>query len=68
MTALKDQRRLALPDVDPSIALALAARRDFERPTARQLIEQAKRDRARWQRSKEFCNTIPYKADSRVAS
>ena len=48
MTALKDQCHLALPDVDPSIALALAARRDFERPTAHQLIKQAKRDRAQY--------------------
>ena len=48
MTALKDQCHLALPDVDPSIALALAARRDFERPTAHQLIAQAKRDRAQY--------------------
>jgi hypothetical protein len=48
MTALKDQCHLALPDVDRSIALALAARRDFDRPTAHQLMEQAKRDRAQY--------------------
>jgi hypothetical protein len=48
MTASKDQCHLALPDLDPSIALALAARRDLEFPTAHQLIEQAKRDRAQY--------------------
>ena len=46
MTASKDQCHLALPDLDPSIALALAARQDFERPRVHQLMEQAKRDRA----------------------
>jgi hypothetical protein len=46
MTASKDQCHLALPDLDPSIALAQAARQDFERPTVHQLIEQAKREHA----------------------
>jgi len=54
MTALKDRCHLALPDLDPSIALAQAARQDSERPalraqyTAHQLIEQAKRERAQF--------------------
>ena len=48
MTASKDECHLALPDFDPSIALAQAERQDFERPTAHQLIEQAKRDRAQY--------------------
>jgi hypothetical protein len=49
MTALKDRCHLALPDLDPSIALAQATREDFERPTVPQLIEQAKkRDRAQY--------------------
>ena len=48
MTASKDQCHLALPDFDPSIALAQAARQDFKRPTAHQLIEQAKTDRAQY--------------------
>ena len=48
MTASKDQCHLALPELDPSIALAQAARQDFERPTVHQLIEQAKRARAQY--------------------
>jgi hypothetical protein len=48
MTASKDQCHLALPDLDPSIALAQAARQDFERPALHQLIEQAKRERAQY--------------------
>jgi hypothetical protein len=48
MTALKDQCHLALPDLDPSIALAQAAREDFERPTVPQLIEQTRRERAQY--------------------
>jgi hypothetical protein len=44
-------RRLALPDVDPSIALTQAARQDFERefaqrPPVGQLIEHSKNERA----------------------
>ena len=48
MTASQDQCHLPLPDLDSSIALAQAARQDFKRPTAHQLIEQAKRDRAQY--------------------
>ena len=48
MTASNDQCHLALPDLDPSIALAQAGRQDFERPALHQLIEQAKRDRAQY--------------------
>jgi len=48
MTASKDQCHFALPDLDPSIALAQAARQEFERPTVHQLIEQAKRERAQY--------------------
>ena len=52
MTELKDRRRVALPDPDPSIALALKAREEFEReflarrPTVEQLIERANQQRA----------------------
>jgi hypothetical protein len=52
MTASKDSCHLALPDLDPSIALAQAARQDFEReffahrPTVDQLIERGKNERA----------------------
>ena len=48
MTASNDQCHLALPDLDPSIALAQAGRQDFERPALHQLIEQAKRDRLQY--------------------
>jgi len=52
MSTSKDRSRLVLPDVDPSVALAEAARRDMEReslarrPSVQQLMEQAKRERA----------------------
>ena len=42
------QCHLARPDLDTSIAVAQAARQDFERPTVHQLIEQAKRARAQY--------------------
>ena len=48
MTASQDQCHLPLPDLDSSIALAQVARQDFKRPTAHQLIQQAKRDRAQY--------------------
>jgi hypothetical protein len=48
MTSSKDRCHLASPDIDPSIALAQAARQDFERPALHQLIEQAKRERAEY--------------------
>jgi hypothetical protein len=47
MTESKDRRQVALSDPDPSIALALKAREEFEReflarrPTVEQLIERA---------------------------
>src|SRR5262249_42579135 len=52
MTASNYRRQVALPDPDPSIALAQTAREEFERellarqPTVDQLIERAKKDRA----------------------
>jgi hypothetical protein len=52
MTASKDGCYLALPDLDPSIALAQAARQDFEREflahrhTFDQLIEVGKNEHA----------------------
>lgn len=52
MTACNDRRQVALPDPDPSIALALKAREDFERellarrPTVEQLIKRASEQRA----------------------
>jgi len=52
MTQSKDGRQVALPDPDPSIALALKAREEFEReflarrPTVEQLIARANRQRA----------------------
>ena len=44
-------RRLALPDIDPSIALTQAARQDFERkfaqrPAVDQAIQRGKNERA----------------------
>jgi len=53
MTALEDRCHLALPDVDPSIALAQAARQDFAREFSThrhavdQLIEPGKSERPR---------------------
>ena len=52
MSQSKDRRHGALPDPDPSIALALKAREEFEReflarrPTVEQLIERANQQRA----------------------
>jgi hypothetical protein len=52
MTQSKDRHSVALPDPDPSIALALKAREEFEReflarrPMVEQLIERAKQQRA----------------------
>ena len=48
MTASKDRRHIALPDLDPSIALAQAARQNFERLALHQLVERAKRERAQY--------------------
>jgi hypothetical protein len=51
MRASKDRPQVALPDPDPSIALAQTAREEFERellarqPTVDELIERAKKGR-----------------------
>jgi hypothetical protein len=54
MTASKDRHRLALPNPDPSMALAQTAWEEFEREflsrhlMAGQLIERAKKDRSKF--------------------
>jgi len=51
MTVFKNRCQVALPDLDPSIALAQAARQDFERqfiahhPAVGQLIEHRRYER-----------------------
>jgi hypothetical protein len=73
MTALKDQCHLALPDLDPSIALAQAAHEDFERPTVHQLMEQAKRERALYtaallRRFAQYTAALPRRFAARLRS
>ena len=58
---------------DPSIALAQAARQDFERPTVHQLIEQAKRDRAQYtaallRRFAQYTAALPRRCVARLRS
>ena len=48
MTSSKERCHLASPDFDPSIALAQAARQNFERLALHQLVERAKRERAQY--------------------
>jgi hypothetical protein len=63
MTESKDRRQVALSDPDPSIALALKAREEFEReflarrPTVEQLIERANQRHAEFIAGVALCGS-----------
>jgi hypothetical protein len=74
MTPSKDWRHLPLPDFDPSIALVQAARRDFEREflahrrALDQVLDQAKRDRAKYTAALLLCLVARLKSIFRTSA
>lgn len=74
MTAYKDRCHLALPDIDPSIALAQAARQDFahkflaDRHAVDQLIPSGKRYRAGFTAALQGCFAALLKSTFRTSS